>query len=524
MIDLIKKGSTGDLVAQWQDFLSGQGFQINFSGIFDDETEAATKLFQEKSALGAFGIAGKKTFGAAAALGFEWVDNGVTETGFPQKPDFFAINDVKKQELFGPLEFIAAPTASNPEGLKITNDWEEKNLQRVIIPQLIGVKGASAVGAVSFHKKAADQFAALWQAWEEAELLDRVISYAGAYMARFVRGLAKQEILSNHAFATAFDINSLENPLGAEPAKLGTKGSVYELVPLAHEYGFYWGGHFKRKDGMHFEVAKIIEFDSITHEISKKPLEIITSTTNNETEKNSITTPIITKLAEIHAATAAIESEAISITPIIVTKLGEIRSAAAAIEVLLNNFTLLPPGDTPKNTTTNLPEGRTLYRVLPDTKVARWNHNPRTLAKTGKLIFPETSQVVPLTRDRKSVEATGFTTLDDRWKDLFKKLNSKGKDISLNKKRFDFVTANDTAWFNHAPLDRSSGWNDGMESLAMGSAPGLWDNVLACREAGGDWLEVLTLRPEDSTEGISREETPLVRPSFHIGRLQEKGE
>ena len=35
------------------------------------------------------------------------------------------------------------------------------------------------------------------------------------------------------------------------------KSSVRELVPIAHDHGFYWGGHFSRCDGMHFEVARV---------------------------------------------------------------------------------------------------------------------------------------------------------------------------------------------------------------------------------------------------------------------------
>jgi hypothetical protein len=42
------------------------------------------------------------------------------------------------------------------------------------------------------------------------------------------------------------------------PALVGQKGSVREIVPIANEFGFYWGGHFTRKDGMHFEIAKIV--------------------------------------------------------------------------------------------------------------------------------------------------------------------------------------------------------------------------------------------------------------------------
>lgn len=31
-----------------------------------------------------------------------------------------------------------------------------------------------------------------------------------------------------------------------------------ELVPIANDFGFYWGGHFRsRLDGMHFEIAEL---------------------------------------------------------------------------------------------------------------------------------------------------------------------------------------------------------------------------------------------------------------------------
>lgn len=35
------------------------------------------------------------------------------------------------------------------------------------------------------------------------------------------------------------------------------KGSVRELVPIANEHGFYRGGHFSRRDGMHVELAQL---------------------------------------------------------------------------------------------------------------------------------------------------------------------------------------------------------------------------------------------------------------------------
>jgi len=31
---------------------------------------------------------------------------------------------------------------------------------------------------------------------------------------------------------------------GHRPALVGEKGSVRELVPITHQWGFWWGGHF----------------------------------------------------------------------------------------------------------------------------------------------------------------------------------------------------------------------------------------------------------------------------------------
>jgi len=96
----------------------------------------------------------------------------------------------------------------------------------------------------------------LWSDWENAGLLAHVLTWAGSFVPRFSRG--STSVLSNHSFGSAFDINVAWNQLGVEPALVGQKGSVRELVPIAHQNGFYWGGHFSRGDGMHFEVAKII--------------------------------------------------------------------------------------------------------------------------------------------------------------------------------------------------------------------------------------------------------------------------
>lgn len=257
MFKPIKLGSIGPVVVQWQTFLRGQGFHLEATGIFDPGTEAATRAFQKKHRLDIDGKVGNQTFGKAGTLGFELVDQLEGDPVFPALPGFPPLtSNSERQARFGPLEFVSAPTADNPEAIRITNGWDARNLVKLVIPQMVGIPGANATGRVFFHRQGAAQLQALWQAWADRGLLKRVLGYAGAFNPRFVRG--SRTVLSNHAFGTAFDINARQNPLGAEPAAPSQPGCVYELVPVAHEFGFYWGGHFSRRDGMHFELAKVL--------------------------------------------------------------------------------------------------------------------------------------------------------------------------------------------------------------------------------------------------------------------------
>ena len=89
----------------------------------------------------------------------------VFEYQFPTNNSFtqFAplLSTADRQALFGPLAFEPAPEPGNPEAIRITNGWNAQQVVKVVIPQLIGVSGASKTGAVWFHKKAAAQLQAL---------------------------------------------------------------------------------------------------------------------------------------------------------------------------------------------------------------------------------------------------------------------------------------------------------------------------------------------------------------------------
>lgn len=267
-MNTLRKGSSGKDVEKWQNFLRGLNFYLGKSdGDFGKNTYNATVKFQKKhvvpvtgSKYDADGVVGSTTYGIASSkFGFEIVKSdtdGKYGPNWPPKPKARPLNSNQKVALFGKIDFVPAPTKNNPEGIKIVGNWQKENLTRVKIPQLVGVTGAPKSGNIFWHKKGVGQVVELFQAWEDAGLKNKVLTWGGSWAPRFIRG--SRSVLSNHSTATAFDINVPWNGLGRQPALVGRKGSVRELVEIAVEHGFWWGGWFSRADGMHFELNKIL--------------------------------------------------------------------------------------------------------------------------------------------------------------------------------------------------------------------------------------------------------------------------
>jgi len=259
-MQVLRRGSEGEEVRRWQYFLIGQGLlKGSADGIFGPATEKATKAFQSRAKVGVDGTVGPKTYAAGLQRNFDPgisdPQGGDTGSDWPPLPDFVPlISNTERQEIFG--EFRYEPVAPDKDDIRILGGWAEKNIVAVTIPQLKDVEGAPKSGRIWVHKKIADQVHDLFTAWNDAELIDLILSWQGSFVPRFVRG--SRTTLSNHSWGTACDINYAWNRLGALPALRGEKGSVRELVPIAHRHGFYWGGHFSRRDGMHFEVARVL--------------------------------------------------------------------------------------------------------------------------------------------------------------------------------------------------------------------------------------------------------------------------
>ena len=260
-MQVLRPNASGDAVRAWQLFLRGQdAYQGDVNGQYDPATIAATKLWQRQQNLLEDAVVGLKTYAKAQELGFNpgFVDDVAGDEGpsFPPKPSFAPLASAARSTLLGTFAYRPAPTPNNPEAIELTDDWAKNHIETIGIPQLARVQGAPEGGKIRLHGLAVEPFVAFFIAVEKAGLLDRILSFGGSWVPRFIRG--STSTLSNHSYGSAIDINVPFNALGTLPALKGKKGSVRELVPIANECGLYWGGHFpSRPDGMHFELARV---------------------------------------------------------------------------------------------------------------------------------------------------------------------------------------------------------------------------------------------------------------------------
>lgn len=112
------------------------------------------------------------------------------------------------------------------------------------------------VTKVTIHKKVAASFTAImreiWLLYHKSQKeLDAsgFTEFNGTYNPRKVRGSKTK--WSNHAFASAIDVNASNNPLGQQVCQMPSG-----IVDIFRRYGWRWGGKYRgRKDCMHFEAV-----------------------------------------------------------------------------------------------------------------------------------------------------------------------------------------------------------------------------------------------------------------------------
>jgi hypothetical protein len=189
-------------------------------------------------------------------LGYHLVKNSkdisVRGENAPSKPNFKPLSQSEIKNLFGKIDFTIDP---NKSSVKILGNWQRENIVTIEIPGFSDLPPYHT-NKISVNKKTAEQFKMLFEAWAKAGLTSKLLSYDGSFNPRLIRG--SRTTLSNHTYGIAIDFNFQWNKLGVFPASYGSKGSLRELVEIANDLGFYWGGHFSRKDGMHFEIGKLL--------------------------------------------------------------------------------------------------------------------------------------------------------------------------------------------------------------------------------------------------------------------------
>ena len=271
-------------VQRWQYFLRRQG--IDQVGAIDADfglnTERATKFFQVTHGLSVTGKVNESTLAKAEELGYTVLpDDYYTERSSPEfpkePPDLASPTNASRNADFTCFKFLQRPLHQRPDAEAIVQkgscdgtkrDWVAAHIVTIEVPQLKFARGST--GRVRCHRRAAPVLVALFEQWEQDDLLHLVISYEGCFVPRYKRKQAPPgtgghgqkrssdvEALSNHSFGSAFDINFADNQLGQVPAFCGRRGSTRELVASANARGVFWGGHFGTPDGMHFEISML---------------------------------------------------------------------------------------------------------------------------------------------------------------------------------------------------------------------------------------------------------------------------
>lgn len=92
--------------------------------------------------------------------------------------------------------------------------------------------------------------------WDGCFNIRCIRGYEKKYSSLKAQGLFQEanKLMSIHSWGIAVDVNAFENQLNQIPKlSLG-------FVNCFKESGFDWGGDFKRRDGMHFQLAKLPNF------------------------------------------------------------------------------------------------------------------------------------------------------------------------------------------------------------------------------------------------------------------------
>ena len=225
-MDKLKNGSSGEQVEILQTRLRELGFYGGaIDGAFGPITDRGVKLFQKSRGLKQDGIVGPKTWDA-----LEIQEAPPSSKRPPKRPKNYA--DVK--QIFGD------PLATG---------WSSANLSFCeVAPTLkaFPIKKGSTSRGFYCHKLLVAVFQAVFEEIVLSGLTDEIKTFDGCFNIRKIRG--SSTTMSLHSWAIAIDLNYKGNELGNKNPEMNR-----DVVKIFEKNGFYWGGNFNRKDGMHFE-------------------------------------------------------------------------------------------------------------------------------------------------------------------------------------------------------------------------------------------------------------------------------
>lgn len=139
--------------------------------------------------------------------------------------------------------------------------FEAANIVRIVVPWKT-FYGAIPISKVAVHKKCADAFEAWFDhVWINAGKNQKTInewgmsSYGGGFIVRQKRA---GSTLSMHSYGCALDFDAPRNGFGDQTPHFGTNKEAYRGVVVPFKaLGGVWGGDWTKKDGMHFQFARV---------------------------------------------------------------------------------------------------------------------------------------------------------------------------------------------------------------------------------------------------------------------------
>lgn len=225
---VLKRGAKGPEVEKLQTSLKALGMLDGKpDGAFGAKTHAAVVAFQQAYLVD--GLADEVTLAAIDKAVAAWAKKlgGATLIPVPK-----GLAEIEAQ--FGKIAYKPADGGF----AIITNGWAEENIVVADLP---------VVGKQQVHKLMVPVFTAVMQMIKDRGLDDDIITF-GVWSPRFKMHNPKNN-LSTHSWAIACDVNAATN-------MPGVVGDIAPgIVECFEAHGFEWGGRWRARDDMHFQLA-----------------------------------------------------------------------------------------------------------------------------------------------------------------------------------------------------------------------------------------------------------------------------